>query len=494
MKRDNRGFLLAESLIVSTFVLTVLIFLFVQFRNLITNYKISYNYNNVESIYDLGSLSNYISTNNIKIDTSSDKPYTIIYKDNTCQLNVNYSTFCDDMLEAMNAKLVIYTSSDISNIKNYVNNNQDDNISQSMRDFINKISAVKVENKGRLLAEFNDGTFSTVAMNDISKQNSSVTGVELCNNNTVTSGDGLYKDTTETGRCVYKGANPNNYITLGSDTYRIISVESDGTLKVIKNGSIGNKVFDPGYSTSISGVTDANSVTGTRYTSSFTDYCYYGSNGNPFSPSVETKYSGCNVWGSRTTMLDSSGNNVTAMPKKVGGTSYNLPESEAYLNTYLNYTWLNTLSTDVQSKIVIHTFNVGVVDRSSLLNETITQESSYKWSGKVGLMNASDCVKSNSNTSLCGTVSDNFSSGVNYSTCKTTSWIFSSLGSSASWTISPTFNPTFDSGAYNVFFVGGGGWHYNPTDSYLGVAPVLYLSSDITLTGEGTNSNPYIIN
>ena len=59
-----------------------------------------------------------------------------------------------------------------------------------------------------------------------------LTPTDLCADSfVVTSGDGLYKDTTETGRCVYKGANPNNYITLGSDMYRIIAVESDGTLK-----------------------------------------------------------------------------------------------------------------------------------------------------------------------------------------------------------------------------------------------------------------------
>ena len=39
---------------------------------------------------------------------------------------------------------------------------------------------------------------------------------------TVTSGDGLYKDTYETGRYVYKGANPNNYITFNNELWRII--------------------------------------------------------------------------------------------------------------------------------------------------------------------------------------------------------------------------------------------------------------------------------
>lgn len=55
----------------------------------------------------------------------------------------------------------------------------------------------------------------------------------------VTSGDGLYADPAVQGRYVFKGVNPNNYITIGDDVYRIISVESDGSLKVMSTVSIG---------------------------------------------------------------------------------------------------------------------------------------------------------------------------------------------------------------------------------------------------------------
>ena len=278
----------------------------------------------------------------------------------------------------------------------------------------------------------------------------------------VSSGDGLYSDSTETGRYVYKGANPNNYITLGSDTYRIISVESDGTLKVMKNESIGSMAFD---------------TPNARYSTVSTDYC--------------KSTSGCKVWGSKTTMLDSSGNNVTAMPNVVGGTEYNLPDTEASLNTYLNSTWLNSLSSTVQSKIVTHLFNVGVTkSNETSLSNTITQEQAYKWKGKVGLMTASDYVKSNSNTSLCGTVYANSYSAGNYSTCKTTSWIYSSIGSSYPWTISPYSG----SSTLYVFDVDSDGNFYgiNANASH-GVAPAFYLSSDITLIGEGTSNSPYTI-
>lgn len=59
-------------------------------------------------------------------------------------------------------------------------------------------------------------------------------------------GDGLYKDAYEEGRYFYKGANPNNYITFNGETagWRIMSLESDGTIKIIKTSSIGNMSWD----------------------------------------------------------------------------------------------------------------------------------------------------------------------------------------------------------------------------------------------------------
>lgn len=57
-------------------------------------------------------------------------------------------------------------------------------------------------------------------------------------------GDGLYKDEYEEGKYTYKGANPNNYITFSGETWRIISVENDGTLKIMRNGSIAVRAWD----------------------------------------------------------------------------------------------------------------------------------------------------------------------------------------------------------------------------------------------------------
>ena len=56
---------------------------------------------------------------------------------------------------------------------------------------------------------------------------------------------GLEKDPYEC-RYFFTGANPNNYITFNNEKagWRIISVECDGTIKIMRNDSIGNIAWD----------------------------------------------------------------------------------------------------------------------------------------------------------------------------------------------------------------------------------------------------------
>ena len=61
---------------------------------------------------------------------------------------------------------------------------------------------------------------------------------------TTTSGDGLYKDTYEEGRYIYKGANVNNYITFNNEVWRIVSIEPDKTIKIMRDASIGDRAWD----------------------------------------------------------------------------------------------------------------------------------------------------------------------------------------------------------------------------------------------------------
>ena len=51
----------------------------------------------------------------------------------------------------------------------------------------------------------------------------------------VTSGDGLYEDQYESGRYIYRGSEPDNYIQFNNELWRIIAKETDGTYKIIRD-------------------------------------------------------------------------------------------------------------------------------------------------------------------------------------------------------------------------------------------------------------------
>ncbi len=289
---------------------------------------------------------------------------------------------------------------------------------------------------------------------------------DILKKNVVTSGDGLYVDSTIDGRYIYRGANPNNYIKLGDDLYRIISVEKDGTIKVIKQESIDKKAFD-----------ERNA----RYSTNSEDFC--------------TSQYGCKAWGSNTTTLDTNGNKVTQMPWEVNGTLKNLPDKEATLNTYLNNDFYNSLSDDVKNLIVEGTWNIGpTAYNQTNLSESIKEESTYKWKGKVALMNVTDYVKSSTNNA-CSSVGDyqyTYRGGKEpcYNNKGTYNYLYSS---NYPWTVSPDAH----SDAYFVFDVNSSGglsndYVYNGNvGNSIGVRPAFYLSSETTLSGEGSEVDPY---
>jgi len=229
----------------------------------------------------------------------------------------------------------------------------------------------------------------------------------------VTTGDGLYADEYETGRYIYKGTNPNNYITFNDETWRILSVENDGTLKIMKKDSIGIMVWDSSRSSS---------------------------------------------W-----------------------------TRPATLNTYLNNDYYNSLSSEIQSLIQSHTWGIGLVTMSNTdLAAQIASENGTTWSGNIGLMSASEYLRANTNTEQCGNYKLN---NINANTCKTTNYLVPTSG--YLWAISPiakysskvSMVDSYDAVTTNeVNF------------AYSGVLPALYLTSNITLEGEGTEVNPYTIN
>ena len=236
----------------------------------------------------------------------------------------------------------------------------------------------------------------------------------LDNTDIVTSGDGLYEDEYEDGRYFYKGGNPNNYVTFNNEQagWSIVSIEPDGTIKIMRINSIGDQYWDTG---------------------------------------------GSNNW---------------ARP--------------ASLNTYLNGTYYNGLNSTAQSQIVAKDWSIGSIKWVNDLATQINDENGEKWTGKVALVTVSEYIRSNSNKSKCGSFSlyNN-----NYSSCKNTGWM-DTTADTYWWTLSSNADKSSD-----AFYVGVQGIvdYYLVNKTYSAIHPALYLSSDVTLIGSGTQSDPYVV-
>lgn len=289
-------------------------------------------------------------------------------------------------------------------------------------------------------------------------------------NCTATTGDGLYEDAYEEGKCTYRGENPNNYIKFNDELWRIMAIEPDKenpnnyNLKIMKKDSIGKIAYDE---------------KGTRSKSTST-YCVYAST-----------YS-CNAWAATSNIVGTPSEFTLYLPNgnpwSYTSTTTGTVAQDASLNTYLNGEYYGNLGND-KKYIVSHKFNIacpGNYDDTESMADNIEQEAFYQWNGKIALMTITEVFRATSNEG-CNQLKDVKSSS-NLNNCRNNNWMWSK--SADSWTLTP-----FTSTAYNWFLDADASYYatqrysFGPIDIY----PVLYLDSNIRITGEGTETDPYTV-
>lgn len=524
-KKDNRGFLLAESLIVSTFVVTVLIFLFTQFKNVVVNQKRSYTYNNVEDIYNLAAVSDFLKFHKTNVEANQ-----VLYNSNAEDVNQcnDTKTPCDLLREigsSIDAEYIICTDSEVSNTLTYIKANHPDK--QDLIDFIERSVNRDIIGELRLTAKFKNGNFASIAMeNDLeSTDYSNGSFLDMVKyerpvdiNDAGAIQNGIYKDDlylttyqTPTGetkkKYIYKGKNPSNYIKMGDELWRIVSIEEDGTLKIVQDVSNSiNVKYDHGSYRNEDGSFKTQTI---RYSATNTDYCWQDLTAN-----TEGNYHGCNAWGNKNTTLNSSGNKVTKMIPDVGGTtSYNLPNDEAYLNVYLNggtysgntYTaWIDTWMvnnhlTETEKRFIMsdQLWNIGPAKNTETnLAVTKAQEQTYKWKGRVGLLNVSEFVEASSDTRCSSvqaytSVADCYRNSLNYNYLAAAKHqrFLTPLSVNTS-TRSRIFRTSIASGS-EYKLVNSTAWSHTAAD-YM-TSPALYISPEAEVIGLGIIDDPYQI-
>ena len=303
-------------------------------------------------------------------------------------------------------------------------------------------------------------------------------GVDMGGQNVelVTSGDGLYEDQYEDGRYVYRGSEPNNYIQFNNELWRIIAKETDGTYKIIRDEILPqNANYTP----------MAYDVENHRLTENNT-YCT-----NP--------QWGCGVFAAV------SGTFQTPDGKYSGTVT-----EDSSIKEYLNNTYYPTLNGTAKTQVQSHTFNIGSVQfldvsGNDSIQKNIAGEKMYQWTGNVGLVNVSDLLRASTNIA-CTSATDEMNAvmqEVLKETCgsylTTMSPINEELGGIGYWTMN-AFSAESGDGSGIVwdaaFIQGVGAFGYRSAGSGSddGARPVLYLKSDIEITGgDGTKGNPFVI-
>ena len=275
-----------------------------------------------------------------------------------------------------------------------------------------------------------------------------------------TEGDGLYKDVYEEGRYIYRGQNPDNYITFNNETWRIIAKETDGTYKIIKNDVLANRAYD----------------NQDRTTSS--TYC--------------TNAYGCGVYAA-----------VDGTFSSPSGSQSGTVTEDSSIKIYLNDDYyVNNINSTAKGQMTAHSFNIGAVEwlgqsgaEADSIEKNIAGEKMYQWTGNVGLANVSDILRASTNP-LCISATTSYDGmnecNSNYLLDKGAASIlyYWTINASSSESGGDSFGVWFGY-VYSSYAYVDRSYAYNGSDA--APRPVVFLKSDTTLNGSGTSEDPFTI-
>lgn len=158
-KMNNRGFMLMETLIVATFLVTTLLFLYIQFNKVTKTYEDSFKYNTVNSLYATNNIAAYLKKEGMgkiaeKLNEQTYVDFTSCPKD-----FFKEQGYCQVLLESLKVEKALFTKADLTNIKT-----NHKGLDQEMVSFINYLKDTSSP-KYRLIVKFQDGTFASINLN-----------------------------------------------------------------------------------------------------------------------------------------------------------------------------------------------------------------------------------------------------------------------------------------------------------------------------------------
>lgn len=155
MKKN--GFVLLETLIATTLIATVFTILYIEFKNINENYKITYNNNSVEKLYEINNIKNYIISNGFENIT----PLSEYVDITNCNLFLSTQSQCTNLIKTLEIEKVLLGPDNHEQKNALIHNN---NISNNLKKFIKTFKDTDSNNEYRIIVEFQDGKCASLRM------------------------------------------------------------------------------------------------------------------------------------------------------------------------------------------------------------------------------------------------------------------------------------------------------------------------------------------
>ena len=279
---------------------------------------------------------------------------------------------------------------------------------------------------------------------------------------TLNNGDGLYQYNS---KYYFSGTDINNYVDFNDEIWRIVSIETDGSVKIVKDSVVEiNKIAQ--Y--------ESNSKFWGNY---FSDY-----HKNKITTEGKVPF---DVKGKRP--LDTTLSNSYCINTNNGCNAYDkgiyqdlLVDDASIMKLYLETVYFPNMTATAKSQTQNYNLNIGIVETNKKIDVVLSSEQTNITNSYIGLLNISDYVYATQDTN-CRNSFDKESCG--YSNwLKLENYQYHLLNgkkvtsNAQIWTISSAGKITSQD-ANNNFYL----------------RPVVVLNKNITATGTGTPDDMYIL-
>lgn len=165
-KSNNKGFTLIETLVVSTFIVATLVFLYTQFTTIKRNYDYTFKHNTVVGTYNIKLFKDYILKTGYSSAIENLNSNSNGYVELNCSvLDSTDTEYCNKLIEMMDAETIILVKENIESLKSYLSNKN--NVTGIFtNDFYNYIKHIGVinSNEYRIIVKYSNNTYATILL------------------------------------------------------------------------------------------------------------------------------------------------------------------------------------------------------------------------------------------------------------------------------------------------------------------------------------------